>query len=300
MNPLKLGIIGISSGNGHPYSWAAIFNGYNDSYMKDCPYPIIYSYLKDQHFPQDSIRDAQVTHIWTQDPQQSEHIAMASNIPNLVTKPEDLIGNVDAILLARDDSENHFHHVVPFLKAGLPIYIDKPMATTVSLAKELFTLQKFDWQIFSCSALRYAKEFQVTSEDLKQLGDVRFIEANVPRSWEKYAIHVIEPICNILSIYHLEITETRNVPCGNAHRLMVTLKNGIILSITSFGDISSDISILVRGTAGFRNLIFKDSFFAFRESLKAFIAGVQQQKIVIPRDQTLSIVKLIELGQDER
>ena len=26
---LKLGIIGISNGNGHPYSWSAIFNGYD-------------------------------------------------------------------------------------------------------------------------------------------------------------------------------------------------------------------------------------------------------------------------------
>ena len=24
---LKLGIIGLSEGNGHPYSWSAIFNG---------------------------------------------------------------------------------------------------------------------------------------------------------------------------------------------------------------------------------------------------------------------------------
>ena len=38
----------------------------------------------------------------------SKQIAEASNINNIVHNPEDLIGKVDAILLARDDAENHF------------------------------------------------------------------------------------------------------------------------------------------------------------------------------------------------
>ncbi len=35
----NLGIIGMSPGNGHPYSWAAIFNGYNKEKMAKCPFP---------------------------------------------------------------------------------------------------------------------------------------------------------------------------------------------------------------------------------------------------------------------
>ena len=31
---LKIGIIGSSDGNGHPYSWSAIFNGYNKKLWK--------------------------------------------------------------------------------------------------------------------------------------------------------------------------------------------------------------------------------------------------------------------------
>ena len=41
---LRLGIIGISEGNGHPYSWSAIFNGYNHEYAQDCPFPVIPDY----------------------------------------------------------------------------------------------------------------------------------------------------------------------------------------------------------------------------------------------------------------
>ena len=48
MEDIKIGIIGMSHGNGHPYSWSAIVNGYDHEYMKDCPFPVIQDYLKKQ------------------------------------------------------------------------------------------------------------------------------------------------------------------------------------------------------------------------------------------------------------
>ena len=36
MKELRLGVVGLSEGNGHPYSWSAIFNGCDMAYMKDC------------------------------------------------------------------------------------------------------------------------------------------------------------------------------------------------------------------------------------------------------------------------
>ena len=59
---LKLGIIGLSEGNGHPYSWSAIINGsYAPEIMAECGYPTIPAYLganKDTL----GIGDTQVTH----------------------------------------------------------------------------------------------------------------------------------------------------------------------------------------------------------------------------------------------
>ena len=49
MKSLKLGVIGLSEGNGHPYSWSAIFNGYDPEYMKDCPWEVIPEYLSKQN-----------------------------------------------------------------------------------------------------------------------------------------------------------------------------------------------------------------------------------------------------------
>ena len=38
-NPLRIGILGMTEGNGHPYSWSAVFNGYNKEEMQKAPLP---------------------------------------------------------------------------------------------------------------------------------------------------------------------------------------------------------------------------------------------------------------------
>ena len=125
---IKLGLMGISKGNGHPSSWAAIINGYDKKLMINCGFPVIPEYLSEHKFPEASIKTMKVSHIWTQDIQISQKIAKTTFIPNIVANYEDMIGHVDGILLARDDAENHLTFSKPFLNAGLPIFIDKPLA----------------------------------------------------------------------------------------------------------------------------------------------------------------------------
>ena len=54
---IRIGIIGLSPGNGHPYSWAAICNGYNTEAMSNCPFPIIPEYLAKETWPDAQIAD---------------------------------------------------------------------------------------------------------------------------------------------------------------------------------------------------------------------------------------------------
>ena len=147
---IKLGIIGLSSGNGHPYSWSAIFNGYDPNAMKSCGFSIIPEYLSRQKFPEDSIKEAKVTHIWTQERKISEHVAKATQIPYIVNELEELVGKVEAVLLARDDYENHFRMAQPFINSLMPIFIDKPIEVTLDNAKRIFDIERYKGQIFTC------------------------------------------------------------------------------------------------------------------------------------------------------
>ncbi|MBT4568727.1 MAG: oxidoreductase, partial [Marinovum sp.] len=46
---IKLAMLGMTDGNGHPYSWSIILNGrYNADALAKCPYPAIRDYIAKQ------------------------------------------------------------------------------------------------------------------------------------------------------------------------------------------------------------------------------------------------------------
>ena len=299
MKKLKLGIIGFNEGNGHPYSWAAICNGYNPEHMKNGPFPDIYKYLSERKFPNDSIEEANVTHIWTQDKLLSENIAIASNIENIVDRHTDLIGEVDAVLLARDDAELHYEMSAPFLKAGIPVYIDKPFAIEVKVAEKMYSMEKYPGQIFTCSALRYAQEFMIDDNDVQEIGAISHIDACSMKNWDRYGVHIIEPVLNIIGEQG-GISKISNVGTGERDVVVVNWGSGLKTTFSTFGKIYSPISIRVFGKNGYKVMTFVDSFSAFRTALQTFIDVVLKRQDPPSREFVMNVVNIIEKGKKKK
>ncbi|WP_171700175.1 Gfo/Idh/MocA family oxidoreductase [Anoxybacillus sp. CHMUD] len=295
MKTIKLGIIGLSEGNGHPYSWSAIFNGYNESVMKECPFPVIPEYLSKQNFPEDAIREGKVTHIWTQNKDLSKHIANAANIEKVVDNYVDMIGEVDAILLARDDYELHYEMSKPFIEAGLPIYIDKPLAIDRKTAEMILSLEKYDGQIFTCSAIAYAKEFSISQEVIESIGPLEYVDACVMKSWDKYAVHIIEPVLKIIGCQG-NIKSIHKSKSLNKNVVTVTWESGLQTTFSSLGNISCPIQIRLFGKNGYKELLFKDTYYAFKKSLQTFIDIIKGKEKPLDKHFVLQVVDIIEKG----
>jgi predicted dehydrogenase len=267
---IKLGIIGLSEGNGHPYSWSAIFNGYDRKYMDKCPFPVIPEYLYKQNYPKDFLTKVKVTHIWTQNKELSEHVASSSNIEHVVENYMDMIGQVDGILMARDDPENHKKYATPFIEAGLPIYIDKPIATDIDQLDYFKNIEKYPDQICSCSALRYAKEYSLIQKDLDEIGNIQYIDAYTMKSWKKYAVHLIDPVIKNF-LYDNNIVAMEKTQMSDKTAVTVEWDNGILTRFNSFEKTVTPMKLEIYGDKGKKTLIFKDSFNAFKSALREFI-----------------------------
>lgn len=295
MNKLKIGIIGISEGNGHPYSWSAIFNGYDPDEMNNCGFPVIPQYLSARKYPEDFLGEmGVVTHVWTQDRTVSERIAKASKISNIVEKTEDMIGAVDAVLLARDDAENHYKMAEPYLKAGIPVYIDKPFALSVKEATKMLTKQVFAEQIFTCSSLRYAKELMLNSKELSELEQVHFVEATVMNHWSTYGIHMLEPIVAQLPNRGKLLSVTPF--CTNGIQQVIVKWESCLASLKTTACVPSALDITFYGNKSSFKKTFSDSFSCFRTTLSTFIDQAVTRRQFIPRHETLEIVDIIEKG----
>ena len=265
--------------------------------MNNCEFPVISQYLAKQSWPDARIPGVEVTHIWTQETDLSRRIAKASLISQVMVKPEAMIGQIDALLLARDDAENHLRLATPFLKAGVPIYIDKPVALTLDGLAALYQLQEYDGQIFTCSALRYANEMTLSESVRERIGSIKCIQATTPSSWEKYAVHIIEPVMRIIDApVDISSANPRGI-AETGRAVSLQFENGITAEFAAFGnDVASPLSIRVHGERGWHDLIFTDSFSAFKSALSDFVEGIRTRTCRSPYEFNRQVVSIIESG----
>ncbi len=291
--------MGLSPGNGHPYSWSAIFNGYDPASMADSGFPNIAAYLARQKFPDDCIANGRVTHIWTQDENLSRHIARTCHIPHVAGNYEEFVGAVDAVILARDDHENHFEMAKPFIEAGLPVFIDKPLAVSLAEAERILALEKYPGQVFTCSTLRYAQEFYLTAEERQAVGELIRIEGHTVKSWDKYAVHVIETAVSLMELRNTP-AQMRRTRKGDAVTVEAVWESGLKMSFTAWGPDTKQggISLTYIGKNSHVTKQFENSFAAFKTALVNFVEAVRTRRLIIPRHETFRTIQIIEAGFD--
>ncbi|MFF2958818.1 Gfo/Idh/MocA family protein [Streptomyces sp. NPDC057963] len=89
-------------------------------------------------------------------------LASAGGVERIVDEPADLLGLVDAVVIADRHGAHHREKAVPFLTEGLPVFVDKPLACTVADARIMIdTALAHDAPLTSSSALRWIPDADV-------------------------------------------------------------------------------------------------------------------------------------------
>ena len=287
----NLGIIGLSPGNGHPYSWAAIFNGYNREKMAKCPFPVIPEYLGKQDPDTMCIEEARVTHIWTQDKKISEDIAEAALIENVIENMVNMIGQVDAVILARDDGENHFKMSRPFIEENIPILIDKPLTDNAEDLKSFVRYYEEGKPIMSCSSVRYADSL------LKLKGKFgRILTANAvtPKYWRTYGIHLIE---GIYALMGGGIESVQNVGCDGEEIVHLHYTDGRHAVLQTFKKIQSGMHFAFYGEVDSEIVTHIDTFSSFKNMLFDFVKMLKSGKPPFDGNETVEMAKVVIAGR---
>lgn len=291
---LRLAMLGMIEGNGHPYSWSAIINGYNPVEMASCPYAGIPVYLGKEPLETMRIPGAQVTHVWTDDPADAPKVAAASLIPNVVANPEDVIGQVDAVVIATDDGTDHVRRARPFVEAGLPVFIDKPMATTMAELRQFVQWHQEGRLLLSTSGMRYSPEMNLSAEQRERIGDLRWITSFTCKTWERYGIHALEAVEPLLGTGFLTV-QTQGGPGGDV--VQITHKSGVRMTLGALHDAYGSFgAVHLYGTKGDLPLKMADTYRAFRGQLVAFIDFLHTGKRPLPFDETVELMAVIIAG----
>lgn len=292
---LKIGILGMTDGNGHPYSWSAMFNGFDPEKMASCPFPVIPQYLAKQPPHKFGIEGAKITHICCTgyaDRSEAEKIAGASKIPFVTDRPEDMIGEVDAVICATDIGAEHISRCAPFLEAGLPMFIDKPLVDTEEDLKTFLQWRAEGKQFISSSSMRYEKELEPFYQNHYELGDLMYICRPMSKTYETYGIHALESVYPLLGPGFVSAQNT-----GTAERAMVHLvhKSGCCVDIAQ-GIGMSGAGVLLVGSKESRYISTGDSYSAFKKQLDLFVRWLRTGEEPFPFSQTVELMKLVIAG----
>lgn len=281
----------MSPGNAHPYSWSSIINGhFDESEIANAGFPGVNTYLRANKNAL-GIGNSTVTHIWTQDKLLSSAIARSSRIDHVIDNIEDMIGEVDAVMLLRDDAENHVAMSKPFIERGVPIFIDKPLATNnrdLDFFKEEAEKGKL---IMSCSSMRYSKEYKSFMEEPESLGKIELITAVGKKDWLKYGVHMIEGIFTLMG--DKQPVSVKNVGEYEKDVVCLEFENGPKVVIHLFMDIALTFQISVFGKQGWRIIEMKDWFSMFRDNIAEFLYSVEENRLRIPFYKTENIIRTL-------
>jgi hypothetical protein len=123
----------------------------------------------------------------------------------IVGSVEALLDKVDVVLLESVDGRKHLEQAEPVLKARKPVFIDKPVAGSLSDAVRIYQLaERYGTPCFSSSSLRYSPSIRSLRDDPK-VGEVIGCAAYGPCSLEEhhpdlfwYGVHGVEALFTVM------------------------------------------------------------------------------------------------------
>jgi predicted dehydrogenase len=119
--------------------------------------------------------------------------ASEQQIPVVCTRLEEMPELVDAVMIHGVNWDTHLEKALPFMKAGKPVLIDKPIVGSVRDAHRLLDLQaKYGSVVYGGSSLRYAAEITALRRESASREHLVSVLASGPGDFFSYGIHTTE------------------------------------------------------------------------------------------------------------
>ena len=219
-----------------------------------------------------------------------------------VSSIKKLVKKVDAVMLLTNDGRPHLKEIIPVLKAGKPVYVDKPLAASLSDVLAIFKVsKKYNVPMFSCSPLRYVKEAQDIREGKvvgKVLGANTYGPAPIQKShvdlfWD--GIHAVESLYTVLGgtgckTVSRTSTDDADVVVGNWENGRIGVFRGVRKGRSGFG-----------GTAfGDKGIASIGVFNGYRPLLVAIVAIFRSGKPPVSDEETIEIYAFMEAADESK
>ena len=109
----------------------------------------------------------------------------------IVNSIPELLEQVDVVLLESVDGRIHLQEAIPVIKAGKPLWIDKPVAGSLADAIAIFELAKqHNVPVFSSSSARFSRAFKQPPRTTRR------VRSSAPQPGGRAPIRPVHRICS--------------------------------------------------------------------------------------------------------
>jgi predicted dehydrogenase len=207
---IRIGIIGAE--NSHSYGYGKMFN-------------------TDKKFP-----GVTVKYIWGETDEFAKTAMERGNIPVQVKDPEEMHGKIDALIVDHRHPKYHIEAAVPFVREGIPVFIDKPFCYRVSEGKKFLALARsLRTPVSSWSTAAYNDNTSDLKKKAEELGEIKnlvmFGPADIESPWGGIFFYGVHMVDQILYIFGDNVEKVRVSKKGNAATGTLLFNNGMVATL---------------------------------------------------------------------
>jgi predicted dehydrogenase len=181
----------------------------------------------DKKFP-----GVEITHLWGETDEFAAKAAKAGNIPNIVKDQKDMIGKIDALVVDHRHPKFHLEAATPFVKAGIPTFVDKPFCYRVAEGKKFLDMAaKLGTPVTSFSSIANSAATYDIKKQIEKMNDIshviRFGPVDLESQWGGvffYGVHTLQPL---MVMFGEDIDRVKVSHEGKKGSCSLVFKNGL-------------------------------------------------------------------------
>ena len=207
---IRIGIIGAE--NSHTIGYGRIFN-------------------IEKKFP-----GVEVKYVWGETGEFASNAAVKGTIPNIVKDQKEILGKIDALIVDHRHAKYHLEAATPFIKEGIPTFIDKPFCYRAAEGKKFLELaRKHGAPVTSFSSVAHSNATYDIKKQVESMGKIdqviRYGPVDIDSKYGGiffYGVHLLQPLLNIFGEDIEKVRITRNGENGTAN---LVYKNGLFVTL---------------------------------------------------------------------
>ena len=228
---------------------------------------------------------------------QAMGVEIVDSIPALLKK-------VDVVLLETNDGRPHLEQVLPVLKARKRVFIDKPIAGSLTDAVAIFAAARhYRVPIFSSSSLRYGRATQAVRHG--SIGEIITCDTHSPCHLEKthpdlfwYGIHGVESLFTVMGTGCVSVRRTES----NADRETVVgiWKGDRTATFHGYHKFPKGVSSYGGTAIGTKGKATVGKYDGYRPLVVQIVKFFRSGKPPVTADETLEVYAFMEAADESK